>query len=53
MVLGCEFDGGRYDVGDKFGFIKDTVEFALDREDLKSSVMDYLQDVISREKVTQ
>jgi UTP--glucose-1-phosphate uridylyltransferase len=51
MVVGCEFNGERYDVGDKFGFIKATVEFALQREDLKGKVLDYLQGVLSEEKV--
>jgi UTP--glucose-1-phosphate uridylyltransferase len=53
MVVGCEFDGERYDVGDKFGFIKATVEFALQRDDLKGNVLDYLQSVLDKEKVTQ
>ena len=37
MVVGYEFDGVRHDVGDKFGFIRATLEFALEREDLKTS----------------
>jgi UTP--glucose-1-phosphate uridylyltransferase len=53
MVVGCEFDGERYDVGDKFGFIKATVEFALERDDLKGKVLDYLGSVLDKEKVTQ
>jgi UTP--glucose-1-phosphate uridylyltransferase len=42
-VYACEFTGDRYDVGDKFGFIKATIEFALDRPDLKDQVEDYLK----------
>jgi UTP--glucose-1-phosphate uridylyltransferase len=53
MVVGCEFDGQRYDVGGKFGFIKTKVEFALHRDDLKGNVLDYLQSVLGKEKVTQ
>ncbi|MGG1593047.1 UTP--glucose-1-phosphate uridylyltransferase GalU [Terribacillus saccharophilus] len=41
-VYACEFTGDRYDVGDKFGFIKATIEFALDRPDLKDQLQDYL-----------
>ncbi|MGD6776439.1 UTP--glucose-1-phosphate uridylyltransferase GalU [Sutcliffiella horikoshii] len=41
-VLAYQFGGVRYDVGDKFGFIKATVDFALDREDLKDDVKAYL-----------
>ncbi|MCD7034496.1 UTP--glucose-1-phosphate uridylyltransferase GalU [Metabacillus sp. GX 13764] len=42
------FDGQRYDVGDKFGFIKASVDFALEREDLRSQVLDYLNQVVSK-----
>ena len=37
------FEGKRYDVGDKLGFLKATVEFALRREDLGSQFRNYLQ----------
>ena len=33
-VWAFNFEGQRYDVGDKLGFLKATVEFALRREDL-------------------
>jgi len=36
------FDGRRYDVGDKEGFLEANVEFALKREDLKKAFMQYL-----------
>lgn len=52
MVVGYEFEGNRYDVGDKFGFIKATVEFALEREDLQLQVMDYLKQIVNQEKIT-
>jgi UTP--glucose-1-phosphate uridylyltransferase len=51
MVVGYEFDGVRHDVGDKFGFVKATVEFALEREDLKPQVMEYLRDILDGMKV--
>ncbi|MEN1760691.1 MULTISPECIES: UTP--glucose-1-phosphate uridylyltransferase GalU [Anoxynatronum] len=37
------FEGTRYDVGDKLGFLQATVEFALKREDLKEPFMKYLK----------
>lgn len=40
------FIGQRYDVGDKQGFLKATVEFALRREDIKDEFMDYLRDLV-------
>ena len=38
----CIFTGERYDIGDKFGYIKATLDFALRRDDLKDSVRDYI-----------
>lgn len=37
-----EFEGNRYDVGDKLGFLKATVELALSRDDLKDRFKEYL-----------
>jgi UTP--glucose-1-phosphate uridylyltransferase len=51
MVFGYEFDGERHDVGDKFGFVKATVEFALERVDLKPQDMGYLKGVLDGVKV--
>ena len=44
-VLAYNFHGIRYDVGDKFGFIKATMDFALQRDDLKQDVLSYIQAV--------
>ena len=42
-VYSYDFEGIRYDVGDKFGFIKATLDFALDRKDLRDSVQAYIK----------
>jgi UTP--glucose-1-phosphate uridylyltransferase len=42
-VYGCEFVGDRYDIGDKFGFVRATVAYALKRPDLKDKVLEYLK----------
>lgn len=44
-VFAYQFQGKRYDVGDKFGFIQATIDFALQRPDLKDRVIEYLQKV--------
>jgi UTP--glucose-1-phosphate uridylyltransferase len=44
-----EFEGIRYDVGDKQGFLEATVEFALRREDLRERFLEYLVRVVERE----
>ena len=41
-----DFEGRRYDVGDKLGFLEATVEYALRRDDLKDSFMKYLKDIV-------
>ncbi|ARC84018.1 UTP-glucose-1-phosphate uridylyltransferase [Clostridium argentinense CDC 2741] len=40
------FEGRRYDVGDKLGFLQATVEYALKREDLRESFTDYLKTIV-------
>ncbi|WP_128895725.1 UTP--glucose-1-phosphate uridylyltransferase GalU [Longirhabdus pacifica] len=42
-VYAYEFEGMRYDVGDKFGFVKATLDFAMQREEIKDDLMEYLQ----------
>ena len=44
-VYAYDFDGIRYDVGDKFGFIKATIEYALEREELKEKLRGYLKEL--------
>jgi UTP--glucose-1-phosphate uridylyltransferase len=47
------FEGRRYDVGDKLGFLEATVEFALKRDDLKVPFMQYLQTLKTNENFTE
>jgi UTP--glucose-1-phosphate uridylyltransferase len=42
-MYGCEFTGERYDIGDKFGFVRATIAYALKRPDLKDKVLEYLK----------
>ena len=42
-IYGFKFEGTRYDAGDKLGFLKATVEFALKRYDLGGPFREYLQ----------
>ena len=42
------FEGRRYDVGDKQGFLEATVEMALKRPDLKDKFLAYLQTIVSK-----
>lgn len=40
------FEGRRYDVGDKQGFLEATVEYALRRDDLKDDFLAYLKKIV-------
>ena len=37
------FEGRRYDVGDKLGFLQATIEFALKKDELRDRFLDYLK----------
>ena len=47
-VYAYDFEGQRYDLGDKLGFLKATVEFALRRKDLGEPFKAYLKDIAGR-----
>ena len=46
-IYAYHFVGKRYDVGNRMGFLKATVEFALDRDDLKDEFRAYLKQIIN------
>ncbi|KKH94293.1 UTP--glucose-1-phosphate uridylyltransferase [Methanosarcina sp. 1.H.T.1A.1] len=48
-VYAYEFKGKRFDTGDKLGYIKATIDFALENKDLKDDVLEYLGKVLSSE----
>ncbi|GAM12013.1 UTP--glucose-1-phosphate uridylyltransferase GalU [Mesobacillus selenatarsenatis] len=45
-MYGYLFSGRRYDIGDKYGFVQATVEFALMRDDLKDPLKNWLKEII-------
>lgn len=47
-LLASEFEGTRYDVGDKFGYIKANVEYALRSKELKSQVTEYIKEIAEK-----
>ncbi|RKD23162.1 UTP--glucose-1-phosphate uridylyltransferase [Ammoniphilus oxalaticus] len=48
-VYAYDFEGVRHDVGEKMGFIKTTIEYALQRTELRSDLLDYLAELTERE----
>lgn len=52
-VYAYHFEGTRYDVGEKMGFIKTTIEFALKRDDLKDELLEYMQEAVRQQLKVQ
>ncbi|MBO3063474.1 UTP--glucose-1-phosphate uridylyltransferase GalU [Mammaliicoccus fleurettii] len=42
-VYAYDFEGKRYDVGEKIGFVKTTIEFALKDEEMSNEIKRYIQ----------
>lgn len=51
-VFAYDFEGKRYDVGEKFGFVKTTIEFALQNEDIKDELIEFLE-ILMKERAQQ
>ena len=47
-MLAYAFKGRRHDVGDKLGFLQATVEFTLQREDLRDAFLGYLEQIVQQ-----
>jgi len=47
-VYACAFEGNRYDVGEKLGFVETTLEFALQRPDLKDELITFMKKKIEQ-----
>ncbi|WJE46148.1 UTP--glucose-1-phosphate uridylyltransferase GalU [Peribacillus frigoritolerans] len=45
-VFAYDFEGKRYDVGEKFGFVKTTLEFALQNEEIKDELLEFLEQMV-------
>ena len=41
-VFAYNFEGIRYDIGDKFGYVKAIIDFALRNEELSSKTQEYI-----------
>jgi UTP--glucose-1-phosphate uridylyltransferase len=52
-VFAYNFEGKRYDVGEKIGFIKTTIEFAMKNEELKPELIQFMEELIKEERITK
>ncbi|MBM7573513.1 UTP--glucose-1-phosphate uridylyltransferase GalU [Aquibacillus albus] len=50
-VFAYDFEGKRFDVGEKLGFVKTTIEFALQNKEIKEEVFEYLQEILNESLV--
>lgn len=41
-VYAYDFEGKRYDVGEKIGFVKTTIDFALENDEIRGELLEYL-----------
>lgn len=47
-VFAYDFEGKRYDVGEKIGFVKTTIEFALKDPELQEEVMEFIKSIVEQ-----
>ncbi len=52
-VFAYDFEGKRYDVGEKLGFIQTTIEFGLQDPTLKKELLHFLDNILVNEKVAK
>lgn len=50
MIYACKFKGKRYDTGDRLGYVKAIVDFALKNENLKEDVIEYMRETLTAER---
>jgi UTP--glucose-1-phosphate uridylyltransferase len=49
-VFAYNFEGVRHDVGEVPGFLKTSIDFALQRPELKDEILEFLQEILQKEK---
>lgn len=48
-VFAYEFEGNRYDVGEKLGYIQTTIEFALQNIELRDDLLKFLEQTLNKQ----
>nr|WP_289037959.1 UTP--glucose-1-phosphate uridylyltransferase GalU [uncultured Allobacillus sp.] len=52
-VYAYDFEGRRYDVGEIKGFLKTTIEMSLEREDIRTEMLDFMQALLEKEAMVK
>jgi UTP--glucose-1-phosphate uridylyltransferase len=47
-LIGYRFDGERYDAGDRLGFLKANIAYALKRAELREPLLAYLRTMLGK-----
>ncbi len=50
-VFAYDFEGKRYDVGEKLGFITTTLEFAMQDKELREQLVPFMENLLNKEEV--
>ncbi|MEC1471386.1 UTP--glucose-1-phosphate uridylyltransferase GalU [Bacillus haynesii] len=50
-VFAYDFEGRRYDVGEKLGFIQTTLEFAMQDPELKTKLVPFIENLLNKEEI--
>ena len=45
-MLAYNFDGKRYDIGNKFGLLKANIEFGVKNEETRKELLEYLKEYV-------
>lgn len=45
-VFAYQFEGKRYDVGEKLGFVKSTIEMALQHKEIQNELVSFLESLV-------
>lgn len=53
QIIGYEFEGERYDIGSKFGYLKAMIDFALERADLHEELQKYINNLAEEKTCTK
>lgn len=51
QVFAYNFEGRRYDVGEKLGFVKTTIEFALQHPEIQDEVLRFIESITDKNKI--
>nr|WP_295974876.1 UTP--glucose-1-phosphate uridylyltransferase GalU [uncultured Bacillus sp.] len=52
-VFAYDFEGRRFDVGEKFGFLQTTIEFALQNEELRKPLLELMEQMVKKAQQTE